>query len=169
MDPCKVTIDGSRIKLAMSESSCSQACPDICAQPSASCTIPPLEPGTYTVEVAGEPPFTRRELVVAEQGADACALKPAEPPHLLQSDGYSVACRSDDDCRAVTVGDLCKPCACPNFAITASELDRYEANRRAVSSQCVSERIACAACPHVEPTCERAAGELDGTCKMPPR
>jgi hypothetical protein len=47
---------------------------------------------------------------------------------------YSHACERDEDCVAVTAGDLCDNCNCADDAIAVSELARYEAD---TSGTCV--------------------------------
>src|SRR5690606_34331473 len=73
VDQCTVSIDGQRISLAMSGNECPppRACPTPIGPDSVLCTLPPLAPGTYTLEAVGEgarPAFASRQLVIAAHG-----------------------------------------------------------------------------------------------------
>jgi hypothetical protein len=152
-----------------------QACPAVCGIPSATCTIPPLEPGKYTVVVTGEgsraglPP---RELVVsASSQQTSCELvRPGTPVPELDQTKYSTSCSVDADCMLATFGNVCQRCACPSAAIAVTDGERYEADRRASLSQCGGDKqpIACAACAPVKARCEVQGDALTGTCKLEP-
>lgn len=174
IDRCSVAVTANVITVTMEATHCaggSTVCPGACGIPSAKCTIPPLAPGKYTVELAGEGGRTGlvpRELVVTT-GASAmsCALTmPANGN--LDGTTFSTSCSNDDDCRPATFGNLCQPCKCPNGAIANAATDAYEADLRAASSQCPSPRdgIVCAACPPMKARCEVKSDALTGTCKL---
>ncbi|MDF2694101.1 MAG: hypothetical protein K0S65_2484, partial [Labilithrix sp.] len=58
VEECAVSVAANKITLSMKGRQCTppseRECAAVCAIPSAKCAIPPLEPGKYTVEVAGE-------------------------------------------------------------------------------------------------------------------
>lgn len=161
LEACKVTVDGTKITLSMSAKQCTgtDPCPPVCMIPEATCAIPPLPAGTYSVEVTGEdrrglPP---RELVVAPDGKDtACTLPPpGGTPEPLDSNKYSRTCTTSDDCVLAITGNVCQPCKCPDTAIAKSSASQYESDYRARVSQCLNPGgVACAACPPVKAECE---------------
>jgi hypothetical protein len=149
-------------------------CPAVCLIPSIKCTIPPLAPGEYVVEVAGEGPrvgLPPRTLVVTNDGAESTCSLPQHGslPDELDGSKYARNCSVDEDCVIARVGNLCQPCACPNTAIAKSVAASYESDFRARSSQCAPQKgpIACAACAPVKPSCDTSSG-LTGTCKLVP-
>jgi hypothetical protein len=174
LEPCTPELQGKKIVIAMKAKTCPPpgdlACPAVCLIPSVKCTLPPLAPGTYQVEVEGESPrtgFRPRELVVTEKAtAGFCTLPQTPTP--LEPNRFDTTCQDDVDCRTATFGNLCQPCACPNGAIAKSAGDAYEAASREGSSHCVSpDRIACAACVHREARCVKTSGG-PGTCTLQP-
>ncbi len=81
--PCVVTQSGSSIVVQPQSvtSSCDVDCPSVCTLSEASCWIPPLEPGEYTVSLLGLPGTTR--LTVVPEGrpprsGDACNSIPED-------------------------------------------------------------------------------------------
>lgn len=175
VDSCAVVVAGDVITLGMSATQCTPSgdvgCATVCAIPSAKCTIPPLAPGKYKVEIVGESDragLVPRELVVASGSSEAsCALSvPANGD--LDGTKYSTSCSNDDDCRPATFGDRCQPCKCPNAAIANAASDAYDAASRAAASQCSADKkgVVCAACPPAKPRCEIQGNELTGTCKL---
>lgn len=146
LEPCKVSVAGDRIVLAMSATTCPPqgdvACPAVCMIPSVKCTIPALAAGTYTVEVAGEGVRTNpspRTLVVGDAGADSCTLlSPGTPPPPFDATKYGTSCSIDDDCTPARMGDPCKVCACPDTAIAKADAAKYQSDYRAGTSQCPS-------------------------------
>jgi hypothetical protein len=180
LEPCRVSVVGERITLAMTARVCQRddgrECPAVCMIPSVTCALPALPPGAYTVDVAGEgqriPP---RTLVVATEASEtSCALASPGSPSELDGAKYPRACSTDDDCMLATFGNACQPCHCPSAAITKGASDEYaleyEAERRARSSQCATraDGIACGACAPVKAECEIEDDALTGTCTLVP-
>jgi hypothetical protein len=179
VEGCTVSVAANKITLSMKGRQCTppgeKACPAICAIPSSRCTIPPLEPGKYAVEVVGEgsraglPP---RELVVTASAQETSCelLRPGTSVPELDRTKYSASCSVDADCMLATFGNACQRCACPSAAIAVTEAERYEADRRASLSQCAGDKqpISCAACPPVKAHCDVNGNELTGTCKLEP-
>lgn len=161
MRPCKVTVAGNTIALALEESVCplppDTACAEACGVPKAKCDLPPLAPGSYAVEVAASVSVggaVRRTLVVdANATGTACALDLAPPKDIAAAD-FSQSCTVPEDCIAVVQGAPCAPCACPSAAIAKTALADYEATVRERTSQCAPRlQPPCAACMPVMTTC----------------
>lgn len=164
---CGVSVEGNTIKLAMTGERCTSAqpvgCPAVCGVPSTTCTIPALAAGTYTVSVVGEnsrPGYGVRELVVGSAGSQSCTLPdPGQQPPPIG--GYKTTCSIDSDCIVAQTGEVCRPCSCPNTAISKTDAEKYTADRRAGTSVCIGdEGIACAACAPMRAKCDA------GTCKL---
>jgi hypothetical protein len=174
-DPCKVDVSGSQITVTMTTKTCpppgDQGCPAICALPGTTCKLPPLAAGKYTVKVTGDGPregLPPRELVVvdAPTAPTSCKLpQPPNPPPPLDGTKYSTSCSGTNECRLVTVGDLCAPCHCPNAAIAVAA-STYDADYRAAASQCrpTNGTVACAPCPPAAAFCKIDGTALTGTC-----
>ncbi len=150
----------------------------MCGRILTKCTVPPLGPGTYAIDVIGEAESfggqnRRGELVVRADGDRelACTL----PPFSAQSlDGgkYSKTCAIDDDCRAIVTGDVCPPCPCPNAVIAKSESTRYEGDYRVHRSQCpdpVAIYVCGGSCPPAPKTkCVPDPVAQSSTCMLDP-
>lgn len=171
-DMCKVQVADAKVTLALSSTSCAAGGDDgasativpMCRTSTIACALPPLAAGRYEVELSGETPRTglpARELVVADGAAEtSCALASAIPS---RRDDYGRTCSVDADCAVVALGDPCARCACPDAAIAAEDVARYEAETRAASSQCSTfgaPAVSCAACA------PRAAWCNDGVCAV---
>lgn len=176
---CKVSVSGAAITLTMESTTCPPAgdlaCPAVCLIPETTCTLPALAAGTYDVKVTGEgtrPGLAPRTLVVgsAEAAASSCSL-PAlgTPPVPLDLTKYGTSCSVDTDCVLARGGNLCQPCGCPDGAIAATEVAKYEADFRARASTCEGDRsgVACAACAPIKAVCDTSVG-LTGVCKKVP-
>jgi len=177
IDTCAVAVEGNVISLRMAATQCTPSgdlgCPAMCGRPSAKCTLPPLSPGKFLVEVVGEGGRTGlvpRELVVADDATETSCSLTVPARGAIDGTKYETSCSTDEDCRAATFGDLCQPCKCPNAAIATSVSNAYAADARAASSQCSGPKggLACAACPPVVPRCEIQGSALAGTCKLEP-
>lgn len=174
IDRCSVAVTGDVITLTMEATQCAggaTVCPGVCGIPSAKCTIPPLAPGKFTVEVAGEGNRTGlvpRELVVTTGASETSCALTMPPSGNLDGTQYSTSCSNDDECRVATFGNLCQPCKCPTAAVANAASDVYEADVRATTSQCPARKdgIVCAACPPVKARCEVKNDALTGTCKL---
>jgi hypothetical protein len=163
LEPCKVKVEGTKITIGLDVKSCALpegiACPAVCMQAVATCSIPPLAAGTYTVELAGgvrssEDPV--RQLVVkAGAGESACTIGQGGGRPTIESDDFADSCTLDDDCTLVIEGDLCQPCSCPNEAIAKSALDAYQSKARALQSLCKSGggSASCVACQEKKARC----------------
>lgn len=95
----------------------------------------------------------------------------------LEPSDYARECSVDSDCVAVAVGNLCAPCASPQFtpsrvstcsgansAINLREVARYNADYKAVRGACLPDLTACpAACPP-----SKEAFCSSGTCALRP-
>ena len=74
---------------------------------------------------------------------------------------YKQGCTQDSDCAPVYAGDVCALCPCPNAAIAASELTRYQSDSQSLHGRCHSNAQAdCVPCPSVTAFC------LGGTCAV---
>jgi hypothetical protein len=126
--------------------------------------------------VTGDKPNApTRTLVVANiggNGSNSCDLPdPGQNPPSLDGSKYAKSCSVPTDCKAVGTGNLCQPCfPCPNIAIGKSSWDQYDADVRAITSQCPNRGNGpvCGPCraPNVE--CAIEPGGLTGTCKILP-
>jgi hypothetical protein len=106
-----------------------------------------------------------RQLVVVADAVDtACTLSQPETG-TLDPAPYSTACINDADCRLGTVGNLCAPCLCPNYALAKTAGPAFDADYRARSSQCATpnDQAVCAGCALVTPKCDKS-GPV-GKCK----
>lgn len=161
--PCKVEIVGKQIRLGGQMQSCTipdgLGCPAFCGLPQPRCTIPPLPAGDYTIELttgvrsSDEP--TRRLVVSATATATSCDLPQGiDGPKPIVAASFAQTCGVDEDCVAVTEGDVCQACACPNAAIAKSAKDSYDGEVRAKQSLCTSGGgAACAACQERKAKC----------------
>lgn len=174
VDKCTVSVEGSMIRLAMTALECkssgSPSCPAVCAIPSATCTIPPLAAGEYEVitNAADERNLPSLSLVVAEGATEtSCALvQPGAPPPQHDGSKYSRSCSKDTDCRPATFGNVCVPCSCSNAAIAVTSSDQYEADRRAIRSQCPAvESLGCGPCSE-KAVCVIEGNAATGTCAL---
>jgi hypothetical protein len=172
-DHCEVTVAGDKITLAMVAYACVYPDPHPCpfegTFPKLTCFVPGLLAGRYTVEVTGEGPHAARELVVREDGSKVskCSLPNLDQPPPPLDAAYDATCDGDEDCHVATFGNVCQPCLCPNGAVTSSALDTYEADFRARTSQCKSSgTVACGPCVAKKAVCEKAQGQLQGTCVL---
>lgn len=177
-EPCQVEVSGTTITIAMRTKTCpppgAQACPAICALPGTTCQLPALAAGTYEVTVSGEgvrgglPP---RQLVITNDAtATSCKLPPPDQGEPLDGTKYSRSCSVDADCVLATAGNVCQPCRCPDIAIARSASAAYEADFRALVSQCAGQKgaIACAACAPATARCAVQPNALTGTCELKP-
>lgn len=163
LQPCDVQVDGSKIKIGLSVKRCplppDTGCPAVCMLAIATCTIPPLAAGTYSIELTGgvrsseDPP---RQLVVKDgAGESKCSIPQDGTKPTIEADSFPDTCAVDDDCTLVTEGDLCQPCSCPNEAIAKTALDAYQSKARALQSLCKSGGGApsCAPCQEKKARC----------------
>ena len=166
MDPCTVDVQGSQITVGMQTRTCgssNRACPSICAIPSSTCQLPPLQAGTYTVSVVGEGPNgLARELVVSDTSTTtSCVLVrpvPSVGPFVLSS--YDRSCTQASDCTAIP-SLLCRACACEDAAIATTSVPAFEADFRAASSQCEPQPVgACAPCARPAVSCNAGQCQL---------
>jgi hypothetical protein len=163
-DTCEVQVNGAQISLSLSDSGCpappgteqsSGPIEPMCKSSTVACRLPALAAGTYSLTIVGEPPLAPlppRELVVKAGGETSCTLGAAPSP----MPAYATTCTVDEDCALAASGDACSPCTCADGAIAVSELPRYEAARRAATSQCRSSGpgdYGCAPCAAVTPAC----------------
>jgi hypothetical protein len=161
MLPCKVTVSGSTITLALEQRVCplpkDVACPADCGLPKAKCELPPLAPGSYVIDVAASvrssSSFPRTLVVEANASGTVCALDFAPPKDIAASD-FGQSCNVPEDCVAIAQGNPCAPCACPSAAIAKSAVADYEATLRERTSQCAPNGgPSCAPCMTVATTC----------------
>jgi hypothetical protein len=162
--PCKVDVTGTTIAITLEVRTCplpeNQACPAVCGVPSATCTIPPLAAGDYTIQLAGggartsEDPV-RRLVVTANATATSCDIPDDRKTPTISAAEYPQACTGDQDCVLVTQGDVCQPCACPSGAISKTSIETYESDLRARQSLCSSRggAVDCAPCQTVKAHC----------------
>lgn len=75
--------------------------------------------------------------------------------------GLSKSCSVDADCAPVYVGQACGTCTCPNAAIAAKELSRYEAEANAARQWCGPRPAIACDCIRFTVTC--ASGTCLGT------
>ncbi len=65
----------------------------------------------------------------------------------ISAANYGQGCTSEADCTPVVQGDTCAACGCPNTAINASQVARYEADTLALKKACgPMPAVACAPC-----------------------
>ncbi len=118
---CTVSIDGQDVRVSFARELCGPSCGRfgaIAYDIIASCTLPPLDAGTYRVHVDAQPPVP---LVVDAAGAEeSCALRPHDLRHPV-----ATHCSDDSECTATLVG-TCNQMWFPSFlALRADDLDRY--------------------------------------------
>lgn len=172
LEECKVTVDGSTISLSLVEKSCSSTgeCPAICGIPQATCTIPPLAAGRYSVEIVNAPSVPTiggRELVIGEGGTASCTLVTPAPATDIEAAAYDRTCTTGDDatCELVSVGDACQRCAaCPSAAVAKSAAETLRGDYRKAHAQCMGSLSAeCEPCPQtLKAVCNA------GTCTTAP-
>ena len=165
LQPCKVTVSGSQINVVLDAQSCPAegiACPAICMLPHATCAIPALPAGSYTIELAtgvrsSEDPI-RRLVVTATGGASSCTIPPGTGSKPISAGEFPQGCSIDDDCAPVVEGNLCQPCACPTGAIAKTAKDAYDAEVRSRQSLCTTRggTPSCAPCASRKATCSPA-------------
>jgi hypothetical protein len=175
-EPCSTKVLGDVISVSMMARTCEPGgvCDANCIRPRQKCVLPPLAEGSYTLNVDEGFPNGRSAatLVIANdpRSAVSCALPPgfSTPPNLEGS--YNTSCSVDADCALVTVGDICSACNCANSVIAKSDQAIYDADLRALRSQCeprVGGEPPCAACPALKSVCDTSIG-LTGKCTLRP-
>lgn len=165
VEPCKVDVVGKSIRLSVDVKQCplpdGLACPAVCGLPQPRCTIPPLAAGEYTIQMStgiqvSDAP-SRRLVVSATGGATSCDVPQTggNPPPLSASD-FPQICTVDDDCVIVAEGDQCKPCTCPNAAISKSARESWDGEVRVKQALCSANQgqPSCAPClANTKPKC----------------
>jgi hypothetical protein len=142
------------------------SCPDICQIPAATCSIPALAAGEYTVALDNG---RSHVLVVGGAGGNAtsCMLsRPGGlPPTPLDASKYASGCSADSDCKPVVAGNVCNSCACATAAIAKSADVAYESDYRAAISQCPLDGVEppCVPCMMPVAACDKS-GSGNGRC-----
>lgn len=168
VQPCTVDVQGTQITVSTTVQICGDAPATCsCASEKATCELPPLPSGTYTLLLPNEAPrpgLPPRQLVIQPSGEVACSLSDPGNIASVELANYGTSCQTDADCTLVTTGDSCTPCACPNGAISTKSQGRYESDTRAASSQCDGHGgVACAGCPQRTAFCNPS-----GVCDITP-
>jgi hypothetical protein len=161
-EPCKVSVSGSTITFALDIKRCplpeGAGCTADCAQPLVSCKVPPLDAGTYRIELARgvkSSDSTPRELVVANANGETACTFAGIGGTQIDPGMFDRSCVTENDCALVVAGDACQLCACPNAAIAKTALASYEAERRERRSACLDQggTPSCAPCATAKPAC----------------
>jgi hypothetical protein len=161
---CIAVVTGTTIRLSAEETSCKSGapCAAICAESRVTCAIPPLTPGSYTIETEEGPRATTHTLVVGSNAADAAATSCVlDSSPTLSQDDYSRSCGADGDCEVIPEDNPCI-CSCQRGAIAKTSHAKYASDLEAARSHCEPENPAggprACQCPAVNAKC------IAGTC-----
>lgn len=168
---CSVTVAGADITLSLDQQVCSpqtdQACDLSCRINAFDCKLPALPKGEYNLRFDSPARDARTTLRITEGGAQtSCELgQPNVNPPPVTTDAFNTAdCRTATDaCVPVLSGDACRPCACPEGAVLASQKAAYEATYFETKSKCTDqgEGPVCAACVEATAECNATTGKCE--------
>jgi hypothetical protein len=143
---CSVTVEGSKISLALYQTSCSGPPTPCLASQSARCIVPPLTEGTYQLVNAGDSASVAVPFIVAPDGTEI-GCGGGGGPRIV---GLNNACDTAADCAAVLSDPCERTCKCPDLAVNKNALETYETAVANAASSCdirFAPTPTCASCP----------------------